>query len=164
MLVLKLRSSLFQPQRGRKNKHRLNVILQFRTTLKYLYVLYKKNHKWRPDRAHSCIPRVSRHKRRLGTKAATALLAPPPLLASTRRHPRRHRACSPCRARGTRTRNERREKEGRTQKCQEMEKTKNRWIGPPSNKGRRFPSGSSERPGMYQPSTKSEIAVSGSMV
>ena len=34
-----------------------------------------------------------------------------------------------------------------------MEKLKNRWDGPTSNKRRRFQSGSPKRPGMYQPST-----------
>ena len=34
-----------------------------------------QNHKWRPDRAHSCFPRVSKHMQRLATKTATALLA-----------------------------------------------------------------------------------------
>ena len=83
MLVLRLRSSLFQIQRGRKNKHRLNLMLQSRTTL--ITRTYSiQNHKWRPDRARSCIPRVSRHMRRLGTKAAIALLATPRVPASTR--------------------------------------------------------------------------------
>ena len=70
-------------------------------------------------------------------------------------------------ARGTvlrvhaRTRNERREKGKKILKVpREMEKTKNRWKGPASNKRRRFPSGSSERLGMYQPSTlESKISI-----
>ena len=83
MLVLRLRSSLFQLQRSRKNKHRLNVILRSRTTFKYSYVLYQKA-QMEARQSHSCTPRVSKHTRRVGTEAATALLATPPLLASTR--------------------------------------------------------------------------------
>ena len=60
-----------------------DIVLQFRTTL--ISRTYSvQNHKLRPDRAHSCCPRVSRHTRRLGTKAATTLLATPPLPVSSR--------------------------------------------------------------------------------
>ena len=43
------------------------------------YVFCRKSTR-RPDSACSCIHRVSRHTRRLGTKVATALLATPPFI------------------------------------------------------------------------------------
>ena len=70
-------------QHDPKNKHRLNLTLQSRTTLTYSYMLMELSRR-RPDRAHSRFPRVSRYTRRLDTKAATALLSAPPLPASTR--------------------------------------------------------------------------------
>ena len=101
-----------------------------------------QNHKWKPDRAHSCFPRVSRHTRRLATKTAIALLATPPGIPTAPGSPG-----VPCSeyTHAHETKEEKGEKE--------LEKTKNRWKGPASKKGRRFPRGSSERPGMYQPST-----------
>ena len=57
----------------------------------------------RPDKAHFCFSRVSRHTRHLATKTATALFPTPRLPASARRHPRWRRARPRCRALGTRT-------------------------------------------------------------
>ena len=62
-----------------------------------------------------------------------------------------------------RTRNERRKKGNCLKVPRETEKTKNRWKGPASNEIRRFPSGSSERRGMYQTSTLREGDLSGSI-
>ena len=63
----------------------------------------------------------------------------------------------------TRTRSERRKRKNAQRVPKEREKTKTRRKGPASNERGRFRSGSSERPGMCQPSTLSEIQVSGSI-
>ena len=140
-------------QLGRKNKHRLNLILQSRTTHIDSYIL--EFCRWRPDRARACFPRVSSHTGRQGTKNVDRAPRNPP---SARQHPLR-----PATAPGTpavpcseythahKAKAEKREKEPKMPR--KIEKTKNRWKGPASNKRRRFPSGSSERPRMYQRST-----------
>ena len=114
--------------------------------------------RWRLDRAHSCFPRVSRLTRRLATKTATVLLAPPPLPASTRRHPRRCRARPRCRARSTRTRTKRKKRKGKkSQKCQEKWRKQRTAVKVRQViQGGGFQSGSSERPEMYQRSTLRE--------
>ena len=75
-VVVRLGTSLCDFQPGRKNKHRLNIILQSRTTLKYSYVLYK-NHKWRPDRAHSCVRVIGRLFRFMSCTAENAIGSKP---------------------------------------------------------------------------------------
>ena len=156
MLLLSLGTPLCDYQPGRKNKLRLKIILQCRTSL--LTRTYPiKNHKWRPDRTHSCIPRVSSRTRRLGTKSATALLATPlypPAHAVTRDGA--GLACGAVLGVHARTRNERRKKEESTESANRKENTKTRRKGPASSERRRFRSGSSEKPGMYQPSTLRE--------
>ena len=67
----------------RKNKHRLKLSCNPERPLKPR-TYSTQHHIWRPGRAHSFSPRVSRHTRRLATKMATALLATPPLPASIR--------------------------------------------------------------------------------
>ena len=101
----------------------------------------------RRDRAHSCFPRVSMHTRRLATKTATALLPTPPrgavlwVHAHTQKK-RRKKENGAALARGAvlwvhaRTQNKRRKKEKR--------------LSPASNRRRRCPKWSSERPRMGQ--------------
>ena len=113
-----------------------------------------KNHKWRPDKAHSCIPRFEvratpRHE--LGNRA-------PCTPASTRQHPLTLATAPGSPAvpysqytHGHETKEEKKKRPPRVPR--EREKTKTRWKAPGSNEGGRFRSGSSERPGMYQPST-----------
>ena len=101
-----------------KKRHCLSVVLRSRTTLitrtRYQVHILLKNRRWRPYRARSCIPRVSRHRRRLGTKEAPALFATPPLPASIRWHTRRRRARPRCCTRSTRTHTKPRKKKGET--------------------------------------------------
>ena len=115
MFLFRLGTSLCDFQPGRKNEHRLNIILQCRTTpITRTHPI--KNRKWRPDRAHSCIPSVSRYTRRLGTKAATRSLQHPlypPAPADTRDGAGLTRDA--VLGVHTRTRNERRKKEESTE-------------------------------------------------
>ena len=114
-LVLRLRSSLFQFE-GLKNKHRLNVILHIERPLHLVRDLSKITNGGQAEPVHTSL--VSpRHTRRLGTKAAIALLATPPLppaLADTRDGAGLSRGA--VLGVHARTRNERRKKEERTEK------------------------------------------------
>ena len=130
--MLRLRCSPSEFQLGRKNKHRLNLYFAIPNYLHRLIQNYIQPHTRRPDKAHPRSRRVSRHTCRLATKTATALLPTPP---STCQGP-----LTPAAAPGspavpcfgyTRTHTKHKEK-------------KRLW--PASNRRRRCPSGSSERP------------------
>ena len=148
MFGLRLRSSLCELQPGRKNKHRLNAILQFRTSLikcidsDILDRILQMEDGQSPFMPPSCLETHATPNHENGDRAP---FNPP----STRQH-----SLTPATAPGLpavpcseythahETNEEKRE--NKTKALREMEKTKTRRKGPEINERRRFPSGSSE--------------------
>ena len=136
-----------------KNKHRLNVILRSRTTLKNSYIFYPKSQmeaRQSPFMLPSCLEAHGTPSHENGDRAPynpPSTRQPPLTPATAPGSPAV--LCSEC-THAHETKEEKRKKGLKVPR--QMKKTKNRSKGTASNKR----SGSSEKPETYQPSTLRE--------